>query len=344
MFNKSTKRISLVIAMFVLILSVVGVSASWIYAVKPIEPVVEKIEIDIFPWEGSDILPDDVIGQNHSALIANMLNGTMTDSNGNQINIGINNPNSELSTQIDNRLDRNKYTFGSMDVWDSEQMNSIFGLEAAELTFMIYSPRDNTSVKYLYTTGCDLGETGTLWWSNENYPIGERIYPIYRTRLELEEYADGSTEWIAVKTVLGSANSAFYDNDYFGSSISKNPAFDPLTFAPYYSEDCESGETAIAVGSTVSNAIYTYSGQSVSVGKNSADETTYFKFPVSSAGTATITRGENSTHLLLEVYSDVGLNNLVATNQGNTLSFSAQRNTTYYIKATGDVTVEFVIS
>lgn len=296
-------------------------------------------------WEGSEILPDDVVGFNHKVLIENIVNGTMTDSNGNLVEIGLNNPDSQLSEQINDRISKRKYTFGSMDFYDSEEMHAIFGLEAANLTFLVYSPENDTNVKYLYTTSCDLGESGLLWWGNAKYPTGERVYPIYRTRLEYQEKVDEKgekvQEWVAVKTILGSAKSAYYDNDAFGSAISKNPAFDPTTFAPCKAEDCESGETAIDMGSSVSTAIYIPLGTTVDEVANSTDKT-YFKYQSLSNGTVTISPTDKSELLTISVYSDASLESLIVSETGKDVSFNASE-ITYYIVATGDSEINFTI-
>ncbi len=341
---KRIKTITLIIAV-TLLFTITGVSAAWVYAERSPDPLEISIEIQVFPWEGSEILPDDVVGENHKVLIDNILNGTMTDSNGNTVEIGINNPDSEISNQIEDRISKNKYTFGSMDYYDSQEMNAIFGLDAANLTFMMYSPQSNTNVKYLYTTNCDLGEAGYLWWGNAKYPTGERVYPIYKTRLEyqdsLDENGNAIKEWVAVKTVLGSAKSAYYDNDAFGSAISKNPAFDPTTFAPVKEEDCESGETAIPMGKSVQNAIYIPLGTTVNEVAYSTDST-YFKYTATSSGTIKITPTAESELLTIRVYSNSSLTTLVASGKGQEITFSASQRT-YYIVTTGDTEVNFKI-
>jgi hypothetical protein len=341
---KSIKIVTLIIVV-ALLFTIAGVSAAWLYADTPPDPVDTLLEFEVFPWTGSEILPDDVVGQNHKVLINNILNGTMEDSNGKTVEIGLNNPDSEISSQIDDRISKRKYTFGSMDYYDSEEMNAIFGLDAANLTFMVYSPQNDTNVKYLYTTSCDLGEAGYLWWGNAKYPIGERVYPIYRTRLELQDTVDENGKatqvWVAVKTVLGSAESAYYDNDTFGSTISKNPAFDPTTFAPVNSEDCESGETAIDMGSSVSTAIYIPLNAVVDEDAYSTDKT-YFKYTASSSGVLRFTPTAESDDLTISVYSDAQLKTLVASGTGKEISFNASART-YYIVATGDMNVNFTI-
>lgn len=341
---KRIKSITLIISV-ALLFTITGVFASWIYAEESPDPQETTIQFLLFPWEGSEILPDDVVGENHKVLIDNIVNGTMTDSNGNSVGIGLNNPDSQLSQQIDDRISKRKYTFGSMDFYDSDEMHAIFGLEAANLTFMVYSPQNNTNVKYLYTTNCDLGEAGYLWWGNAKYPTGERVYPIYRTRLEYQDSVDDNGNptkaWVAVKTVLGSAESAYYDNDTFGSAISKNPAFNPTTFAPINSEDCESGDSVVELGKTVNSAIYIPLGTTVDEVAYSTDKT-YFKYTATTNGTVRITPTEKSDLLTISVYSNSALTNLVASGKGQEFSFTVSSRT-YYIVATGDMEVNFKI-
>ena len=102
-----------------LLFSITGVFAAWIYAVRSPDSITTTVEVQLFPWEGSEILPDDVVGENHKVLIDNIINGTMIDSNGKLVEIGLNNPDSQISEQIADRTSKRKYTFGSMDFYDS---------------------------------------------------------------------------------------------------------------------------------------------------------------------------------------------------------------------------------
>ena len=288
-------------------------------------------------WEGAEILPDDVVGENHKTLIDNILGSE----------VGLNNENSSLSENVNNRAERGKYTFGSMDAWDKAEMNQIFGLDAKDLSFMIYSPPEDTSVKYLYTTGCDLGEESYFWQAKNNYPIGERIYPIYRTKLVykavgVDENNNSVYDWVGEKTVLGSAQSEFYDNNLVGSVIVKNPAFDPTTFMPTRAEDCEEGEEHISPGESIEDAIYIPLGATVDEVADSTDKTYFFKYQAQANGTVTITPTEKSELLSISVYSDASLETSVVSGTGKQISFDTNA-TTYYIVATGDTEVNFTI-
>ncbi len=287
-------------------------------------------------WEGAEILPDDVVGENHKTLIDNILGSE----------VGLNNENSSLSKNVNDRANRGKYTFGSMDAWDKAEMNQILGFDAKDLSFMIYSPPEDTSVKYLYTTGCDLGEESYILQAKNNYPIGERIYPIYRTKLVykavgVDENNNPVYDWVGEKTVLGSAQSEFYDNNLAGSVIVKNPAFDPTTFMPTRAEDCEEGEEYISPGKSIENAIYIPLGATVDEVADSTDKT-YFKYQAQANRTVTITPTEKSELLTISVYSDASLTTLVVSDTGKQISFNTNA-TTYYIVATGDTEVNFTI-
>lgn len=288
-------------------------------------------------WDGSEILPDDVVGENHKVLIENILGS----------DVGLNNENSSLSNKVNNRIDNGKYTFGSMDTWDNAEMKQIFGLDAKNLSFIIYSPPEDTSVKYLYTTNCDLGEESYIFQANKNnYPIGERIYPIYRTKLvykvvDVDENNTPVYDWVGEKTVLGSAKSEFYDNNFAGSAIVKSPAFDPTTFMPTRAEDCEEGEECISPGKSIENAIFIPLGTTVDEVAYSTDKT-YFKYQAQANRTVTITPTEKSELLTISVYSDESLTTLVVSDTGKQISFNTKA-TTYYIVATGDTEVNFTI-
>lgn len=341
-------RIAAVCVLAASMLAVGKVYATWQYASGPLDSVTDNFNIVAFPWEGSEILPDDVVGLNHKELIYNILNGKMTDSNGNEVGIGLNTPSSELNEQLSHRDRIGKVTFGSMDAWDSAQMHALFGLEAAKLSFMMYMPENEPNTKYLYTTGVDLGESG--WFSGKpNIPIGERVYPIYRTKLVYDfigknEAGEDVYEWVAEQTVLGSAVSQYYDNDYFGSGVVKSPAFNPTSFAPLKSEDCQAGETAVMVGATAATGIYSYVGET-HVEVAGKTEKTYFRLKPASSGTITITMTEKSEHLQVAVYSDANLTNAVETTKtNNVVTFTAKANTLYYIEMTGDNDLQFTIT
>lgn len=344
MFIKGSRRILLIIFAVVLILSIAGVYATWNYTGTTVPSISFEEKIDAFPWEGSEILPDDIEGQNHQLLIENIIRGTVTDNNGNTTVIGLDNPDSELSNQIEDRSNIGRDTFGSMDVRDSSEMANIFDLGTSKLAFMIHSPEDEPDVKYIYTTDGNLGESSTLFNPKDPlYPIGERIYPVYRTKIVRVLDVNGDYIWQESKTIIGSAESAFYANDWFGSWAVKNPAFDVHTFAPLYAQDCADGETAIAMGATPANAIYLYNGQSVNVSVAKESTITYFKYTATATGVVTLSK-KADLNLIGKVYSDILLSTLTATNVGDNITFNAESGTTYYLEVSGTGKIEFTIS
>ena len=356
MISSISKKVTVIIIV-VFLFCITGVYATWSYSTGPVISKLANVDIQFFPWEGEEILPEDEIGYNHRQLIENILNGTMI-SGGQTIKIGMNNPDSALSQEIDDRVtssgfwDPARYTFGSMDARDDTEMSNLFGLAASQLSFMIYMPKNDKNVRYLYTTGVYLGESGWLLGASAKptYAIGERIYPIYRTKLVYKEVGvddNGKAvyEWIAEKTVLGSAESAYYQNDTFGSGVIQNPSFEPTSFAPINSADCESGETAVILGSNASNAIWTYVGQSLNGQIDNVNTLVYFRIKPTANGTVTFTAGENTSGMTIKVYSNSNLSTLVSTtNAQGVTTFTATQNATYYYTVSGSQKLSFTIS
>lgn len=347
MFKSISRRITMLIVAVVSIFSIVGVSATWQFATGSVHTVSTKVSVSTFPWTGSDILPEDNEGNNHRLLIENLINGKTADGTG----IGLNAPNSQLNEQLETRQNWGRTTFGSMDVWTGEQYESLFGLndQSVNLTFLIYSPKNQPNVKYIYTTGVELGTSGLWNSSGFTYPVGTRIYPIYRTKLNGvvvgKQNGEDVYEWTAETTVLGSAQSARYENTYAGSSVVYTPAFNPTTFAPLSEEDCESGESAVLVGNNVDNAIFTYVGQTLSGEVPSKDLVIHFTLTPKNNGVVTITPTAESKGMVVEVHSKKNLNSLVSTTNANGVTtFTATSNTAYYFTVTGSEKIEFTIS
>lgn len=213
-----------------MILSVGGVYATWKYATHgPMDAGVDvSIRLGEFNWVGSGDLPtDDAIGENHISLIDQIINHPQH---------GLNTSNSYLNKQIEDRQDgglgwsSGRDTLGSMAVTQSEELTEIFGLNAFALDFLIQFK--SSSEYYIFTTGENLGERGEInvWGNNKTpgkptVPIGESIYPIYRTRVVK---IDGV--WTAVETKVGYATSAWYEESRRNANATQIPSFDPDTF------------------------------------------------------------------------------------------------------------------
>ncbi len=197
-------------------LSVSGVFSTWIYAEMPLHGSGGQIalEMDIFHWQGSEILPDEEEeGHAHAVLIDNLVNGE---------NIGLNSPDSYLNEQIAVRLDRHggHDTLGSMAITQGTALEQLFDLGTQNVTFLIHMKSD--TLYYIFTTSLDLGEK-----RNPTYKIGTTISPIYRTTVVKQ---DG--KWITTVTEEGSATSAYYEETQpsIFENISRIPSFNPTTW------------------------------------------------------------------------------------------------------------------
>ncbi len=215
----------LILLILALSLTIGGTLATWDYANGEATHSFTHLSLNIFPWEGSDVLPDDnQLGENHRMLIENILNGKKTNSNGSVTELGLNSPDSYINNEIEDRSNAGWFsssdTLGSMDFWESSDINNYFNTNTANVSFILYFPDGVSDTYYLYTTSEELGDTG-----NPVTPIGKPIYPIYQT--VLQKNSEGHYE--AVSTKVGYANSAWYDNRITGSWL-QYPSFDPETW------------------------------------------------------------------------------------------------------------------
>ena len=195
----------------ILLFSVSGVYATWRYAESSLgsSSDMSPLEMDIFHWQGSDVLPDEEeTGNAHANLIDNLINGER---------IGLNSPDSYLNEQIAYREDRfNRDTLGSMAITQGTALTELFDLNTENVTFLIQMVSDTQY--YIFTTSLDLGENGS-----PNYRIGSTISPIYRTTV-----VKTNGTWVATATEEGAATSAYYEeSQYIFITRSKIPSFDP---------------------------------------------------------------------------------------------------------------------
>ena len=224
------KRISLVLLCVVVLLSVGGVYATWSYSTDA--HIASKMEFPLrmgeFNWTGSGDLPTlDEIGEDHISLIQQIVNHPQH---------GLNTSRSYLNEQIADRQDGGlgwkdgRDTLGSMAVTQSSELSEIFGLEANNLQFLIQFK--SSTEYYIFTTGEYLGQRGEVnFWGNNKtpgkptVPIGENIYPIYKTRV-----VKTNGTWAPVETVKGYAASAWYEESRSNATATQIPSFDPDTF------------------------------------------------------------------------------------------------------------------
>ena len=224
------KRYAMISICLITVLSIGGVFATWQYSNIGPNPSSAEIPLRLgeFNWAGSGDLPtDDAIGEDHLALIQQII--THEEH-------GLNTAGSYLNEQIEARQDGGigwsggRDTLGSMAVTQSTELTEIFGLDSNNLEFLIQFKSDTEY--YIFTTGEYLGERGEInFWGNNKtpgnptVPIGENIYPIYRTKIVK---TDGV--WTATETVAGYAKSAWYEESRRNATATQIPSFDPDTF------------------------------------------------------------------------------------------------------------------
>ncbi|MBQ3505179.1 MAG: hypothetical protein IJA89_00220 [Clostridia bacterium] len=322
-----TKLLSL-ICVGTLIASCVGVCATWDYAEEDTPAIGGEIEGSLgeFKWDTAEILPSGVATQNHIHLI-------------NEIVEDLNEEGSQLNTQIDNRLNRKRDEFGSMDLWMENRMEQLFGLDTTGLSFLLHYPEDEPNTRYLYTTNIDMGSSGVLWGSGTfNIPEGEYIYQVFQTRLELITDESGNQLWTPVETKLGYAESAEYPNTYAGTWLSSTPSFDPESFV------------AEKRGTTRNTAIYSFVGQSSVIYTNNATDVIWYKVKHGATGTRTVLTYDTSC--TIKVYDKNGkeITNVTTSNvdaNGKacvSVSWRATASTQYYFTLTGNTAIDFKIS
>ena len=325
------KRALIIACIFALIASLLTSGwaiGTWTFASPSVESVSGQWEATLgaMDWTGSDILPDDgSTGEKHAVLIQNVLNGTMTDENGNVVNIGLNSPDSYISSEIQDRSEGSWWatsdTLGSMDYWESNNINDYFNTATENVSFVIYFPNGVDDTYYLYTTSVHLEVDG-----ERTIALGNPVYPIYET--VLQKNSMGVYE--AIKTTLGYCESANYDNRITGGLL-RTPSFDPSTF------------TADELGHTFNTAIWTYKTQASTTYPASATAPIYHRIRPSAATTYTIT-----VSMGCKVYVLDQNQNQVAITAGAhgsaTVTFNASANQTYYFKMVGAEAIGFELT
>lgn len=312
----------------VFLFSSIGLAATWNYSLSAPQTIDIGIDIKLFEWKGSVDLPNDVAGENHRALIKNILDGTVTDKNGNTVEIGLNNPDSYISEEIASRSGGGSWwatsdTLGSMDYWEREDINNYFNLDTTNLSFVLYFPDGVDDTYYLFTTSVVLGQQNA-----PNIPIGEKVYPVYRTVLEYNE----NGEWEATETKTGYALSAYYDNRITGSLLVKYPSIDPSSW------------TEAILGTTTENAIPTFLGETTTAYIKHNEGALYYDYSVSSATTTTVS--SDLAQAAITVY-DSSMSQVKATAGGhgtNSVTFKAAAGEQYYIKIGGAESITFSVT
>lgn len=302
------------------------VQAAWHYAMNASGSIEVPMSVEVFPWVGVEQLPGDILGENHQTLIETILNGIYTDKNGQETKIGLNNPDSYINNEIQNRANGNFWfrsdILGSMDFWERNDIEKFFDINTTGLSFLLHFPAGSTDTYYLYTTSVELGD------STPNIPVGETIYPIYQTELKKDEEG----VWKAIETKTGHADSAYYQNPITGSLFVKYPSFNPDTWVEE------------ELGTSCDNAIYTYVGQETTAYNKDAVSCRYYK--VTPTSNATVTVSSQNDTAKLKVYNSN--QTLVSTNGGaqgsKRVSFAGRKGTTYYIEVSGGTSITFNIT
>ena len=321
---KTMKR-TIGIILVALILTVGGVSATWFYSMGTAKGAEGQIPVISFPWEGAEELPNQA-GEDHKQLIDTILSGVVTDGNGSTTNIGLNNPNSYLAQEIASRTSNWRFssdTLGSMDYWESSDINKYFDLDTGELAFLLYFPEGAGDTYYLFTMTDNLGGQ-----NDPNVPVGEYIYPVYRTTLEKD--AEGNYQ--ATMTEEGYAPSAYYSNPITGSIFVKYPSINPGSWR------------AGTRGDTTETAVYTFVGETQTAYLDTDTNIKYYKTEQLSARSV-LRLSTTSTRSSLHIY-DTNMKEvtLQTGEQGEReMTFVARANTTYYIVVVGDHYTTFTL-
>ncbi len=331
--RRTTKYILLLCALL-LAVAVGGVFALWQYAGGPVLPVDEALKLNVFPWTGSEILPEDSkIGENHRRLIDTIINGD---------GIGLNSANSYLNKQIQKRLDGGWFvpsrdTLGSVAVTQGDELNELFDLNTTNIIFLIHMVSDTEY--HLYTTSVALGERGSVnaWGNNNkagspNVPLGEYIYPIYRTVVLKTAGA-----WAAEETAIGAAKSAWYEESRSNANATQIPSFDPDSWVEGHR------------GQQVSEAIWTFVGDDPTAYPQTIYDNVYYRLDTAADGSRNVLSYEAGCSIAIYNAANV---QIAAGQPGVTAdgrsyvqaAWSGTAGETYYIVISGALHIPFTVN
>lgn len=128
--NKLFSKLSVVISLFSFLL-ISGVSAMWVYAGLPLDPVLENNNVTIMDFYYPENVPDDEENEtSHNALLQKIIS----------FDEGINNPNSLLSNALEDRIDDSKDDVSSNQQVQGGNLRNIFSnVDGFEyIGFLIY--------------------------------------------------------------------------------------------------------------------------------------------------------------------------------------------------------------
>ncbi len=198
---KSVSKIALFLTTFLMLGTIVGVSATFDYAIEQPQPENAQLNIQmgVFNWVGAEELPEDsAAGENHIALIERIVNSEE----------GLNTPSSHLNEVIQQRIDQDKKTASSVAPTQGGNLKDLFNTsEMRELHFLLqFQPTlDGTVTEYyLYTfERAILGNTQYI-----------EVTPVYKTLISLV-----NEQWKAMRSWTGKAQTIYYDAKQGGGKL-----------------------------------------------------------------------------------------------------------------------------
>lgn len=224
-----------VLSLLIFALTIGGAYATWVFYDGPPSPAdaTAGFTVNAFLWDTEEILPGggedggevDEAGQNHVALVNQIINGKYGNTN-----VGLNNS-GYVMDEISSRLKGKNYiiyeipsrdTLGSMAATQGSNLEKYFqAKESKNLAFLVQVVDVNGNKKisgsegdyfYIFTMSADLlGKNGTA------IEQGKWVYPVYRTRVE---WVNGV--WDDVGSYgAGSAQLAYYEESQRDSNIHK---------------------------------------------------------------------------------------------------------------------------
>ena len=326
-----TTRIICFVAIALLVFSVAGVSAQWIYNETIVNPVSDAIKIKT-DWT---VLPneeeDSEKGTNHEVLLKAIIEGDN----------GLNVANSPLNNAIKGRLEQwnNPDEVGSMapvTTSDSE-LSKVFSSESEGLEFMIQFVDSNRNNKmdtneyyYVFTTDIKLSEGNTIGGllGTPNIPYDKPIFAVYRTKVSWSATAnDGKGAWVQSDfSEIGTATSSEYPG-LTGGWLSNIPAFEPNSWKPISNSNPVPGYAS-------SNPLWTYEGRTNTIEMDNANQKAYFAFAPLASGSFKITSEQSlSVTVTLSGKKVNPSNGVYSLNEANE----------YVITVNGAENIEFVI-
>lgn len=197
------KKIVAVACCITALLSVGGVYATWHLIGGAIPQREEDLGASLieFTWPPEAILPDDTdIGESHLQLIK-MITVDSPEA--------LNKPNSALVSAIEQRMNEDKNTIGSMGVIQGYNMKHYFTTSATQALEFVIEFFSDTEY-YVYTF-----EDDSLEYAN-----AERVWiEAYRTKL-----IKNNGTWETVNSELGKAMTMYYDSKKGKRALSINVA------------------------------------------------------------------------------------------------------------------------